>query len=155
MVRSHRRLWLNIARNLGVASKPVYFLDSFALLAYLNDEPGGARVQEVMKLAREHKVRLVMSYINFGEVLYITERHRGLPAAQVVQGLIESTPIELLDASRDIVLDAAHIKAQYPISYADAFAVAGAIREKAVILTGDPEFETVEQIIKIEWLNTQ
>jgi len=135
-----------------VASKPIYLLDSFALLAYLNDEPGRARVQEILALGKNHKCRLVISLINLGEVLYITERTRGLPAAQTVQALVESLPLELLEASRDLILDAAHIKAHHAVSYADAMAVASAIRENAIILTGDPEYKTVEELIQIEWL---
>jgi len=135
-----------------VASKPTYLLDSFALLAYLNDEPGGGRVQEVLTLAITHKCRLAMSLTNLGEVLYITERTRGLPAAQAVQALVESLPLELLEASRDLILDAAHIKAHHALPYADAFAVASAVREDASILAGDPEYKTVEAIVHIEWL---
>ena len=135
-----------------MASKPIYLLDSFALLAYLNDEPGRARVQEILALGKNHKCRLVISLINLGEVLYITERTRGLPAAQTVQALVESLPLELLEASRDLILDAAHIKALHAVSYADAMAVASAIRENAIILTGDPEYKTVEELIQIEWL---
>jgi predicted nucleic acid-binding protein len=135
-----------------VASKTTYLLDSFALLAYLNDEPGGERVQEILALGKSHKCRLVMSLINLGEVLYITERTRGLPVAQTVQALVESLPVELLEASRDLILDAAHIKAYHALSYADAFAVASAMREDASILTGDPEYKTVEKIVHIEWL---
>jgi PIN domain nuclease of toxin-antitoxin system len=135
-----------------VASKPTYLLDSFALLAYLNDEAGGGRVQEVLALGKSHKCRLMMSLINLGEVLYITERKRGLPAAQTVQALVESLPLELLEASRDLILDAAHIKALHALSYADAFAVASAIRESAIILTGDPEYQSVEDLVKVEWL---
>jgi PIN domain nuclease of toxin-antitoxin system len=135
-----------------VASKPTYLLDSFALLAYLNDEPGGEQVQEVLTLGKTHKCRLMMSLINLGEVLYITERTRGLPAAQTVQALVESLPLELLEASRDLILDAAHIKALHALSYADAFAVASAIREGATILTGDPEYQSVEDLVKVEWL---
>jgi len=135
-----------------VASKSIYLLDSFALLAYLNDEPGRARVQEILALGKNHKCRLVISLINLGEVLYITERTRGLPAAQTVQALVESLPLELLEASRDLILDAAHIKAHHAVSYADAMAVASAIRENAIILTGDPEYKTVEELIQIEWL---
>jgi PIN domain nuclease of toxin-antitoxin system len=138
-----------------VAGKPTYLLDSFALLAYLNDESGGGRVQEVLTLAKVHKCRLVMLLINLGEVLYITERTRGLPAAQIVQALVESLPLELLEANRDLILDAAHIKAHHAISYADAFAVASAVREDASILTGDPEYKTVEEIVRIEWLVKQ
>jgi predicted nucleic acid-binding protein len=138
-----------------VTSKPTYLLDSFALLAYLNDEPGGGRVQEVLALAKSHKCRLVMSLINLGEVLYITERTRGLPAAQTVQALLESLPLELPEASRDLILDAAHIKAYHALSYADAFAVASAMRENAIILTGDPEFQAVDDLVKVEWLIRQ
>ena len=136
-----------------MANKPVYLLDSFALLAYLNGEPDGSRVQEVLALAKSQDCRLVMSLINLGEVLYITERSRGLPMAQTVQALVESLPLELLEASRDIILDAAHIKAQHVLSYADAIAVASSIREKAIILTGDPEFQTAMNIVKVEWLD--
>lgn len=135
-----------------MASKPTYLLDSFALLAYLNGEPGGERVEEVFTSGRSHKCHLVMSLINLGEVLYIIERSRGLPAAQTVQALVESLPLDLLEVSRDLILDAAHIKAHHLISYADAFAVASAIRESAIILTGDPEYHSVEDLVKVEWL---
>ncbi len=133
-------------------NKPAYLLDIFALLAYLNDEPGMARVQELLSLAETNKCRLVMCMVNLGEVLYIIERERGLTMAQSVLALVESLPMELLDASRDLVLDAAHIKAHHALSYADAFAAAAALRENAILLTGDPEFETVEQLVKLEWL---
>jgi ribonuclease VapC len=135
-----------------VTNSPTYVLDSYALLAYLNNEPGGKRVQEVLELSEEHKCRLVMSLINLGEVLYITERARGLPAAQTVQALVECLPIELLEVDRDLILEAAHIKAAHPLSYADAFAVAAATRDKAIILTGDPEYRAVEALVAVEWL---
>lgn len=135
-----------------MANRPVYLLDSFALLAYLNDEAGRVRVQEILALAEGRKCRVIMCLVNLGEVLYITERERGLAMAQSVLALAESLPLELLDATRDLVLDAAHIKAHHPLSYADAFAAAAALRENAVVVTGDPEFKSVEELIKIEWL---
>ncbi len=138
-----------------MANKPVYLLDSFALLAYLNDEPGRLRVQELLLLAENHKCRLVMCLVNLGEVLYITERGRGLTMAQSVLALVESLPLELLEVSRDLVLDSAHIKAHLALSYADAFAVAAAVRENALVLTGDPEFESAEHLVKVEWLGKE
>lgn len=137
-----------------MVNKSVYLLDSFALLAYLNDEAGCTRVQEILALAEGRKCRVVMCLVNLGEVLYITERERGLAMAQGVLALTESLPLELLDASRDLVLDAAHIKANHSLSYADAFATAAAVRENAVVVTGDPEFKSVEELIKIEWLGS-
>jgi ribonuclease VapC len=38
-----------------------------------------------------------------------------------------------------LVLEAARLKARFPISYADAFAVATARAEGGPVLTGDPE----------------
>lgn len=133
-------------------NKPVYLLDSFALLAYLEDEIGKVRVQELLAQAEMRKCRLLMCLVNLGEVLYIVERERGLPLAQNVLALVESLPIELLEATRDLVLDAAHIKAGHPISYADAFAVAAALREQATVITGDPEFRSVEESVRVEWI---
>jgi predicted nucleic acid-binding protein len=135
-----------------LAIKRTYLLDSFALLAYLNGEPGGGRMQELLAQAENQQCRLVMSLINLGEVLYITERARGLPAAQTVLALGMSLPLELLEVSRDLILEAAHLKAQHALSYADALATACAIRENAIILTGDPEFKSVEGLIPIDWL---
>jgi predicted nucleic acid-binding protein len=135
-----------------LASKLTYLLDSFALLAYLNDEQGGGRVQELLALAKNHQCRLVMSLINLGEVLYIAERARGLSAAQMILALGMSLPLEFLEVSRDLIFEAAHLKANYALSYADALSTAFAIRENAIILTGDPEFKSVEELIPIEWL---
>jgi predicted nucleic acid-binding protein len=134
-------------------SKEVYILDSYALMAYLADESGQERLKDLLSKANENRCVLYLCMINFGEVLYITERRRGLVMAQSVQALIESLPIEILDVTRNLILDAAHIKAHYVISYADAFVVAIAQREAATILTGDPEFKTLEEVVQIEWLD--
>ncbi len=131
---------------------PVYVLDSYAILAYLSDEPGAERLQELLALALDGRCRLSLCLINLGEVLYITERCRGLDKAQIVLALLESLPLQFLEATRDLVLDAAHVKAAYPLSYADAFVVASARRQQATLLTGDPEFAAVQQFVNIEWL---
>ncbi|PKN90880.1 MAG: VapC toxin family PIN domain ribonuclease [Chloroflexi bacterium HGW-Chloroflexi-6] len=142
----------NIARSASVTSKPVFVLDSFALLAYLNGEPGQERIVDLLTQAQAGKCRLLLCTINLGEILYTVERRRGLSKAQQTQALIESLPIEEVPADRSLVLDAAHIKASHPISYADAFATALAARESATVLTGDPEFENVKELVTVEWL---
>jgi len=38
------------------------------------------------------------------------------------------------------------------MSNADCFAAATAIREKAAIITGDPEFKQLEKEVEIEWI---
>ena len=132
--------------------KAIFILDSYALMAYLGDEPGRARLEELLSAAKDGHCTLLLCMIKFGEILNITERRRGLVMAQSVQALIEDLPIEILDVSRNLILDAAHIKAQHTLSYADAFVVAAAQRKGGTILTGDPEFQTVEELVAVEWL---
>lgn len=133
---------------------PVYILDSFAVLAYLGGEPGMARVQAILGEATRDRCRVVLSVINLGEVLYITEREIGLVQAQAVLAAIEQLPIQILPATREAVLAAAHIKANYRVAYADAFAAAGAQELGGIVLTGDPEFKVVEGLVGVEWLDS-
>jgi predicted nucleic acid-binding protein len=51
-----------------------------------------------------------------------------------------------------LVSSAAEVKSGHALSYADAFCVATALRYQAAILTSDPEFASVSEIVKIHWL---
>jgi ribonuclease VapC len=135
-----------------VANKPAYVLDSFALLSYLQGEAGRERVQSLLQEANRDRCHIFMCVINVGEVLYIVEREKGLAKAHEILAAIQQLPIEILPAETQTVLDAAHIKANHALSYADAFAVICAQTVKGTVLTGDREFESVQQIIHVEWL---
>jgi ribonuclease VapC len=135
-----------------MADQPAYILDSFAFLAYLTDEPAADRIEELIEDARKERCRLVLPLINLGEILYITERRGGINKAQDTLALLQQLPIEILPADEQSVLSAAHIKANHALSYADAFVAAAAQKEGAIILTGDQEFKTVEELVTIEWL---
>jgi len=111
-----------------------------------------ARVQEVLDEALHVRCRVALSMINLGEVLYITEREVGLVQAQAVLAALEQLPIEILPATRESVLAAAHIKANYRVAYADAFAITAAQELGGRVLTSDPEFESVETIVPVELL---
>lgn len=108
-------------------------LDSWAVLRWLDGSgPAAARVEAAMPS------RPVMSWINVGEVSYIVERRAGADRARrIVRELRRRLTLDLPSDAR--VLQAAHLKAGYPMAYADAFAVATAIAHGATLLTGDPE----------------
>ena len=129
-----------------------YVFDSFAFLAFLDGEGGADRVQELLTAAARGEVTIFLSMINLGEVLYIVERERGLMRAQQVLAMMEQLPIHLVEATRDRVLAAAHIKANVRLSYGDAFAVATAREVAGIVITGDPEFAVVEHLVTVEWL---
>jgi ribonuclease VapC len=135
-----------------MADLPAFILDSFALLAYLQDEPAAPRVETLLENAEKEKCNLMISVINLGEILYITERRGGVAKTQDTLALIQQLPVEILPADEKAVFSAAHIKAYYALSYADSFVVAAAVEKDAVILTNDPEFESTKLIVRVEWL---
>jgi predicted nucleic acid-binding protein len=85
-------------------------------------------------------------------MLSIIERRAGVAKTQDALALIRQLPLEILPADEQAVFAAAHIEASHTLSYANAFAVASAIQENAVVLTSDPEFETVASLVTVEWL---
>lgn len=109
-------------------------LDSWAVLRYLeNVEPAASLIADL--LDRE---RPLMSWINVGEVFYVVRRASGEDeATDVVRDLRDVIDVRLPDER--LVLDAARLKAGYPMAYADAFGAALAISEAATLWTGDPE----------------
>ena len=132
--------------------KTIYVLDSYAILAYFQAEPGGLKVKELLKQAKAEDVVTSMSLINLGEVIYNTGRELGKCRAKEILDDIMLLPIEFAEVTRTRVLAAAQIKTQYPISYADAFAVSLAQELSATIVTGDPEFKQVDSLVTLLWL---
>ena len=137
-----------------MSESSAFVLDSFALLAYLQDEPVADRIEKLLDNARKGKCHLFLSMINLGEILYIVERRGGVVKAHDTLALIRQLSIEVLPVEEQTVLEAAHIKANHTLSYADAFAVATALQQNATVLTADPEFRSVEALVKLEWLHS-
>lgn len=129
-----------------------YVLDSYALIAHFEDEPGGEKVRRILRAAQEEKTRLYLSVINLGEIYYNTVRERGVEQADETMFMIEQLPISVIDADTALTLEAARLKARYPIAYADCFAAALGILKKAKVVTGDPEFKRITEMVKIEWI---
>jgi len=134
------------------AKRTAYVLDSFAVLAYLQAEPGAAQVRAVLANAARRRAPTALCLVNFGEVVYIVEREQGLTAAQTAIAAIDQLPIELVPADRALTLAAAHLKAQFSLAYADALAAALARRRGATLLTGDPEFQPLSHLVRLRWL---
>jgi ribonuclease VapC len=129
-----------------------YVLDSFALLAYFQAEPGGAYVRDLIRAASSRTASLYVSVINIGEMYYIVSRRRSAQRAEALISDLRHLPITFCAATEERILSAARIKAEHPISYADAFAASLAQELQASLVTGDPEFEAVKQIIAVLWL---
>ena len=130
-------------------------LDSWALIAFFEDEPAADEVEKLLQQAADEKHRLLMSVVNWGEVYYSTMRAVSREAAEQKAQEIAALPIDIIGVSEDLALarQAAMFKATHPMSYADCFAAALAQQKNADLVTGDPEFKAVEKEIKIHWLS--
>ena len=109
-------------------------LDSWAVLRYLeNADPAATLVADLLDGGRP-----LMSWINLGEVHYVLRRAHGEhDAIEAVRDLRDVIDVRLPDER--LVLDAARLKADHPMAYADAFGAALAVAEAATLWTGDPE----------------
>jgi predicted nucleic acid-binding protein len=132
-------------------------LDTWAVIAWLRDEAAAARVERLFADAGVGRVRLLMSAVNVGEVFYITARWRSLTDAEIVMRHLQELPLEICPAPNTLIWEAARVKAQHRISYADAFAVATAVRESAALVTGDSEVKAVGEkgVVRVEWIGAE
>ena len=129
-----------------------YVLDSFALLAFFQEEAGGLHVRELLERSARGEVTLVMTTVNLGEVVYRTEREFGLERAQEVLAKIAEYDPVLAPVDRELALTAAHLKARHKMSYADCLVAALAQQLGASVVTGDRDFQQLAGNVVIEWL---
>jgi len=133
-----------------------FVLDSYAVIGYLENESFSDQIQHALTQAKNGSVRLYFHAIHIGEFYYITLREQGQSVADLAYARIKALPIKLIDRiDEELLLTAAGLKARYSISYADSFAGALAMIKKCPLLTGDPEFRSLEKqgIISVEWLS--
>ncbi|MBI2891461.1 MAG: type II toxin-antitoxin system VapC family toxin [Nitrospirae bacterium] len=128
-------------------------LDSHALLAYFEKDAGWEAVSQLLQEASEERCHLVLSAINWGEVYYITLREYGEEYARKVAQTLSHMPVEIVDATQELALHAARLKARGGLSYADCFAAGLAkMKKHSVLVTGDKEFKRVADEITIHWV---
>jgi predicted nucleic acid-binding protein len=126
--------------------------DSWAILAFYEDEPAGKQVAELIAEANERETPLWMSVINAGEVWYIIARRTSEAEADSTIAELQSLGIQFDNAEWKISRQAGVFKSKYTMSYADAFAAALALQKNAHLVTGDQEFKQVQREVTVLWL---
>jgi uncharacterized protein len=129
-------------------------LYSFALVSLFHKEPGWEKVRAALYEQQRGGTKAFLSWINWGEFYYIVKRKVGASEATEALHLLEQLPIELVPVDLPMVREAAEIKSQYAVSYADAFCIVTTRRLSGTVLTSDPEFHAVEHLITVRWLTT-
>src|SRR4030081_2974014 len=121
-----------------------YVLDASAILRYLDDEAGAARVAEIIKSHLAGRCAAIVSAVHWGEVAGITCRAHGKQAMEMVLSRLSVFGIPVVAVDGDRAVRASLIKVKRDLPYVDAFGVelAGDSGDH-VFVTADFDFKAV------------
>lgn len=123
-----------------------YLLDTSALLALRDDEPGAGRVADLLEAAARGDFSCHGCFISQMELLYRVWKDEGEEAGRTAYAICLRLPIAWLHESPELLERAAAIKANFPLSLADAWISAAALQLDAVLVHKDPEFEKLADL---------
>jgi predicted nucleic acid-binding protein len=127
-------------------------LDASALLAMFFGQPGMEQVRDLFHKAADADKPMLISAVNWAEVLYRMERKHGKEGWETARRFEHTMPLDVAPLDRDLAESAAHLKNEHDLGLADAFAAALAKSKKAELVTADTDFKPLEKEIKINWL---
>lgn len=126
-----------------------WLLDTSALLALRDNEPGAERVATLLKAAVLGEQRCYGCFMSLMEVYYRIWKDEGAEAGKEAYERCLALPMEWIHESPALLARAASIKATHPLSLADAWIVASALELGATLLHKDPEFENLPGLVEV------
>ena len=131
----------------------IYVLDASAILRYLDDEPGAARVEKCIARHIAHRDQIAISAVQWGEVAGILLKRHGVSAAEESLADLQTLDFDLVAATAARAQRAGFLGRHLKLPYADAFAVELASDSPdRVLLTADYDFKLAAREVKIEFL---
>ncbi len=124
----------------------LFVVDSFALIAFFRNEPGGKAMLSYLESAYDKSITLAICTYNLGEIYYMLCRKESPAKAEEVLYETVHLPIDIYQPDWELTYEAAKLKAAGSLSYADAHAAALSLHLHATLLTGDREFDSLKMI---------
>jgi predicted nucleic acid-binding protein len=133
-------------------SVKIRVLDSWPILEWMNSrEPAAGLTKKLFAEAEQGRTQLFMSAMNVGEVYYFLCKQHSRALGEFWRESSATLPATIEVPAIDDIWRAASLKAHFPIAYADAFAAALAQKYNCPLVTGDPEFRSVDRL-QLEWV---
>ncbi|MFZ0730696.1 MAG: PIN domain-containing protein [Candidatus Sulfotelmatobacter sp.] len=130
-----------------------YVLDSSAILRYLSDEPGAARIADIIKSHLAGRCAAIIAAAHWGEIAGMTCKTRGKAAMELALSRLSAFGIQVVAADADRAVRAALLKLKTHVPYVDAFGIelAAEMRDR-VFVTADFDFKAASGEAKVEFL---
>ena len=146
-----RSFWPSANETANVARKQVSascLLDTSALLALIEDEPGATRVENLLR-----NQLVLIPWVALLEVHYVTTRRHDVAEADRRYGLLTHLGATVLwDNDERLLLQASRLKATYRLSLADSLIAAHALRHGSLLVHRDPEYQQLAKELELEQL---
>jgi predicted nucleic acid-binding protein len=137
-----------------------YVLDTSALFALVQRESGAERVLEILgsgvggdvhepppEVSALARPPVFLPFMSLMELDYHLRRRRGLYESDRLLQMICAWPVEVVESSERWRREAARIKAEHPVSLADAWIAALAILRSARLVHRDPEYDGIPELV--------
>lgn len=133
----------------------IYVLDASAILRFTDKEAGFERVRDLFYESAEGSTQLLLSAVNWGEIVTVLYKKSGAGAEAILASLA-ALPMTVVPVDAAAAAVAGKFKWSFNVPYADAFAGALTVSHKSVhatLVTADYDFKNVPKgTIKIEFL---
>lgn len=120
-----------------------YLLDTSALLTLRDDEQGAEEVEKILMQAQADKVKVYGCFMTLMEILYRVWKDENEAEGRLAYTQCQSLPIVWIHENTELLEQASNIKANYPLSLADAWIAASAVLQDAWLVHKDPEFDAL------------
>ncbi|GAB1372897.1 hypothetical protein MASR1M45_29610 [Candidatus Kapaibacterium sp.] len=133
--------------------KNIFVLDACAMIAFLSDEVGANKVQELLDLANYGNIPLYIHQINLLEIHYGIVRSDGIELANHILAEIRKLPLKVVDKiDNHLFANSSYFKSNYKISLADSIALGLSKSLKAKLVTSDHhEFDIIDNYHEVEF----
>lgn len=130
-----------------------YALDASAVIQYLDDESGAARVAEIIKGHLNGRWNCIISAVHWGEIAGVVYKAHGTTGLTLAMNRLLAFGFELIPATAERAVRAGRIKVDKKIPYADAFGVELAAQSSdCILVTADFDAKPAAKDVKIEFL---
>lgn len=120
-----------------------WVLDTSAIIALKEDEPGAGVVEKIIRVGGRAG-RVFISFMTLMEYYYLVLRARGKENADAAYFMLKQLPLKVVESDEPLAMAAAQIKTLTPLSVADAWIAATAERLEAILVHKDPEYEPLK-----------